>query len=269
MAYGLGDVAGDVTAGIRGYEKEARDIEKNKELSDTRQKRLGMEEERLGMARETHGQTMESRKLALERARGQAREEGMVEATKLLLAGRLRDAEKAWNARGSQRIQEGSLKYDRNTGLVTWKEEDGTQGQAIDKMLESLAGITSKTAAGGKIPADIQRMEYYAKYLTGGDRKKAYRLKQLATSKPDTAYARILSNLQKENADKFEDEKMTQEELSQAAWEAVKFFQNKQLNELFGKEKTQEMPVSTTPGEAPMTGTIDRSGNKDPLGLGL
>jgi len=269
-AYGLGSMAGDLTSGFRESQKENREEERYQTEKGFKTGQADRAERTLGMAETSQDLSLEERRAQLERVRGQARGEGMIEATKLLLAGRLKDAETAWNAKGNQRIKPGSLQYDQKSGTVKWTEADGTQGEAKDRMLAAIAGVkwSEATGSSGKTPAAIQEIEFYAKKITGGDYKKAILLKRMATENPGVAYSKALSDLRSANEEAFSDEKKTEEELKKLAKESVDYFRDARLEELFGKDKNAPTQQQRGLPEDMSKGTINRTPQgKDPLGI--
>ena len=93
--------------------------------------------------------------------------------------------------------------------------------------------------------------EYTMSKLTGGDARKAFELMQISKSDPQAAYSRILLGLQKQNKEAFDEEKMTDEEMRQAAKDSVTSFREEMFDKLLGK---QESPAPA-------------QNNNDPMGL--
>lgn len=200
--YGLGQAASDFTSGLRTSEDESREQARY----DQKQQRLDQQEQR---ASERHNVGMDVRREQLESLRRKAKAEGMDTATKLLLSGRLRDAEQAWNSQGSQRIKPGSLQYDQKTGKVEWVEigPEGQEipGQAKDRMLAAIAGVSFSDGTGsGKRSATLQLLDAYTQIF--GDRKKAVYYMNLSKQDPAEATARIYNTLSDANSEMLPDD---------------------------------------------------------------
>jgi hypothetical protein len=85
---------------------------------------------------------------------------------------------------------------------------------------------------------------------------------QLSKSDPQTAYAKILLDMQKANRDLFDDEKMTDKEMRAAAKDAVTSFRNDLLDSLMkpapgNGQQGMPPPEQESPNASP-TGTINR-----------
>lgn len=239
--YGLGGMAGDLTAGFREAEKEAED-QRRYETG------LGFQKAQESRAQEGFDMTMEGRRAALERTRQQMRAEGGDEAVRLILSGRLKEAERVWNETGSQRIKPGSLKYDRKTGLVTWVEADGTEGAAVDRMLAAIAGISMDGGKGkGRPSASLQLLREYTR-IFGDERMAAYIL-NMAKRDPTVARSRIFNALVKANESRMLDEQLSPEELWKKAGEMVDESRQAEM-ETFGLEPPGAQPPAT-PGALP------------------
>jgi len=244
--YGLASAASDV---YKGYEQEeGRVAEQAKGTQDT-----------------------EKRKLELDKMRSQANTEQSKEAISKILQG---DMEGATELLGQFGMED--LEFDSETKLVSWTKDGedhavllphlmtsvGMKPQDLDTSEEKHGRakelITHKaqeakkygiSKGGSKPTAYIQNLEYTMKKLTGGDPNKAFKLMQLSKSDPQAAYSRILVGLQKQNAEAFTDEKMTDEEMRKKAKDSVTSFRDDMFEGLLGGDKQ------------------DAAGNKDPLGL--
>jgi len=253
--YGLGQAAADVTAGIRGAEKEAE----GQRRYDAQEQRAQAQEQR---TTDLHGVTMEARKQQLDAMRRKAAAEGMTEATKLLLSGRLSDAEAAWNSRGSQKIKPGSLNYNQKTGIVRWTEvgPNGEEipGEAKDKMLAAIAGVrwTDATGKSGQAPASIQLLDRYTEIF--GDRKKAAYILNMSKTNPAAATARVYATLAKANEAKMFDapDKMTEDQLWAKAKEMVIDAQKAVGKSMYGIDDGTPAPVPAPGADAGGAGGV-------------
>jgi hypothetical protein len=139
-----------------------------------------------------------------------------------------------------------NLTYNPEKGVVGWTV-GGKPGGMKKEQMDFLVGISKEKGTAGRVPAEIQTIEYYAKNLTGGDRQRAFQLKQLSKADPQAAFARIYAKMQDDNAEKLPEEQMTNEEMRETAWGTVEFFQQKQLDKLFG-QKEKGMPDDSVEG---------------------
>jgi len=218
----------------------------------------GYEAEEGRVAAQAKGdQDTEKRGLELNKMRAEAGTEKSKAAIGKVLQG---DMEGAMELLGVDGMED--LTLNRETNLLSWT----VNGEEHSKLLPHLmvaAGMNPKDldtpeaklgrdkelvthkaqeakkygigTGAAKVPADIQRHKYWMKTLTGGDPQKAFKLMQLSKSDPQAAYARILLGLQKQNAEKFGDEKMSDADLQKAAKSSVTSFREGMFDELFSK----------------------------------
>lgn len=91
--------------------------------------------------------------------------EGIKESLTAVMSGDMEKAEVLWNAKGESRVIPGSMKYDKASGLISWKEEDGDVGQAKMNDLAAMAGVDM-----GK-KGEWKSDEYGLYHSGSGDRK--------------------------------------------------------------------------------------------------
>lgn len=199
--------------------------------------------------KQKHELGMETTREELARTRRLAKKEGLDIFTRYVLAGQLDKAEEAYNTKGDERIESGSLKYDKEKHLVTWNLADGTPGAADSRMLAATSGISlyGKKGKGGQAPASIQLLREYTR-IFGSEKKAAY-IMNLSKQDPSAATSRIFSALVKANEARMFDERLKEEELWEKAMGMVDQSREAQKG-VFGlepptEEEEEEDPTST------------------------
>lgn len=246
--YGLAQGFAEASRGYREAEKEEAAAAEGTRVA-------GLEERKMGMLEEQTAGAGEERQAKLQQMRSGLAKEGFAESVKRALAGDLRGAETEYNRAGEDRMEVGSLKKhtDKESGMKYYTFKDGKTGEQhtmLEKQLLVLAGIKPGSISGkSKKTAYIQNLEYTMKKLTGGDARKAFELMQISKSDPQAAYSRILIGLQKQNKDAFDEEKMTDDEMRQAAKDSVTGFRKEMFDELLGE---QESPAPAQGDNDPM-----------------
>lgn len=211
----------------------------------------------------------EADQLKLKSMRSKLQQEGTADALKLMLSGDIEGAMTKYNETGEDRMS--NLEFNPDDGLVSWTDAKGNQRDSMVGQLMVAAGLNPKDldtpdkklgrdkelvqykaqmdkkyglgrAGKDNRTAYIQNLEYTMKTLTGGDPQKAFKLMQLSKSDPQTAYARVLISLQKQNEEKFDDEKMTEEEMRKAAKDSVSSFRKDMFNGLFKQDQQDTQP---------------------------
>jgi hypothetical protein len=240
MVYGIGDIAADVTTGMREREKE--------------KKQYGLAEAREQRDVESHEQRMTKGQEQLKRYRNMAKAEGMDSAVKLLLSGRLQDAETMFNSVGEHKIKPGSLKYDRKTGRVNWTEI-GPEGEeipaeALDRHLAAVSGVRWGDYTGKGTGTTSAKVQYFNRLVGafGGDEKKAIMFLDRARRDPSTAVSTVFKALKSsQDKDIFasdEGRKISDEELWMQAKEMVSGLQEESMQALYGDEEgSPEQPA--------------------------
>lgn len=245
--YGIPSAMTDIYA---GYEKETgRQAEAAKGAQDT-----------------------EKRKLELDKMRSQASTEQSKTAISKMLRGDMEGAQEALGDFGME-----NLEFDPESKMVSWQKDGEDHAVLLPHLMASVGmnpkdldtpeaklgrdkelithkaqeaqkyGIGTKS---GKPSAYIQNLEYTMKKLTGGNAQAAFKLMQLSKSDPQAAYSRIYLGLQKQNAEAFGEDKMTDDEMKKKAKDAVTSFRD----DMFEGLLNPEAPAAT-------------GGGKDPLGL--
>ena len=224
----------------------------------------GYEQEEDRQAKKASGaQSSEMNLMKLEEMRGRLKKENSADALRLMIGGDIEGSMAKYNEAGEDKMTD--LEFEQESGLVSWVDGKGQEQAAMLPHLMAMVGLNPKDLdtpeaemgrkkelithkaqeakkygigrGAGRPTAYIQNLEYTMKKLTGGDARKAFQLMQLSKSDPQTAYSRILIGLQKQNAEAFGEDKMTDDEMRQAAKDSVTSFREDMFKELLGPQE--------------------------------